>query len=130
MGRPTMIRKLAASLALLALVACNQTPQATISAENHAQLQQLITSLLDQTSAQNAQGFSAAPGTSDVIERLQPNENHHWDVNLAAGVSYRFVGVCDAECSNVDMEVLDSSGAVVGSDVLDDDIPIVNLQPA
>ena len=87
-------------------------------------------SYLDAGVNNNAQGFAVAPGTSDQVARLQPDADHRWNVDLAAGTSYRILGVCDNECSNVDMELLDGSGAVVQSDVLPDDIPIVNITPA
>lgn len=128
-----MIRKLAIGFAALALLgACNQNsaPQASISGSEHEQLQTLMRSYLDAGAQANAQGFSPAPGISDVIERLQPDADHRWNVNLAGGTAYRIIGVCDNECSNVDMELLDGSGAVVQSDVLPDDIPIVNITPS
>src|SRR5262245_60987154 len=107
-----MIRKLAISVALLGLAACNQAPQANISAADHAQLEALMRSYLDAGAQANAQGFSPAAGVNDEIAALQPDADHRYNVNLAAGTSYRIIGVCDNECSNVDMELLDSSGAV------------------
>jgi hypothetical protein len=127
-----MIRTLAASFVALALLAsCNQNsaPQASISSSEHAQLEGLIRSYLDSNAQTNAQGFAPAAGVQDQIARLQPEGDHRWDVNLAANTPYRIIGVCDNECSNVDMELLDHTGAVVQSDVLPDDIPIINITP-
>jgi hypothetical protein len=128
-----MIRKLAMSLAMIGLLAAcnpNAAPQANISSADREQLEGLMRSYLDSATQANAQGFTAAPGANDEIAALQPDADHRWDVNLAAGTSYRILGVCDNECSNVDMELIDGSGAVVQSDVLPDDIPIVNITPA
>ena len=36
-----------------------------------------------------------------------------------------FVGFCDNDCSDLDLLLLDGSGAVVDSDTLDDDYPVV-----
>jgi hypothetical protein len=104
------------------------TQQARLDAQQREQLEALTRSYLDASAANNAQGFGPS-GINDEIASLQPGADHRWRVNLRGGVSYRILGVCDNECSDVDIELLDSSGAVVGSDVLTDDIPIVNVQP-
>jgi hypothetical protein len=49
--------------------------------------------------------------------------------DLNFGKSYQMVGVCDNDCSDVDLEIYDPSGNKVASDVLDDDTPVVSLQP-
>lgn len=49
-------------------------------------------------------------------------------VSLDRGQTYWIVGVCDEDCSDFDLEVKDSNAVVVGSDVLDDDAPIVVLE--
>jgi hypothetical protein len=104
------------------------TQQARLDSEQREQLEALTRSYLDASATNNAQGFGPS-GINDEIASLQPGADHRWRVNLRGGVSYRILGVCDNECSDVDIEVLDSSGAVVGSDVLTDDIPIVNVEP-
>lgn len=49
-------------------------------------------------------------------------------VRLDRGQTYWIVGVCDEDCSDFDLEVKDTNATVVGSDVLDDDAPIVVLE--
>lgn len=39
-----------------------------------------------------------------------------------------FVGVCDGDCSDLDLR-LRSGGRVIGEDVLTDDVPVVQVQP-
>jgi len=40
------------------------------------------------------------------------------------------LGVCDGDCTNVDIEVIDmETGGVVADDVLPDDFPVVNFAP-
>ena len=46
---------------------------------------------------------------------------------LPAG-EYRAVAVCDGDCSDVDLMVTDEAGEVLGMDVLDDDVPIVDFK--
>lgn len=51
-------------------------------------------------------------------------------VDVAAGSSVIFVGVCGVSCSDLDMTVFGPDGAEVGSDVLPDDAPMVAVQNA
>jgi hypothetical protein len=44
--------------------------------------------------------------------------------NARAGVEYTVVGLCDENCTDVDLEVFSGSTSV-GSDFLEDDVPIV-----
>lgn len=37
-----------------------------------------------------------------------------------------FVGVCDSDCSDLDLRVRNAQGGVVGEDVLTDDMPVVH----
>jgi len=50
-------------------------------------------------------------------------------VQLNAGTSYSMIGVCDNDCSDLDLRLYDPSGTEVDSDVLDDDTPIVEVTP-
>ena len=47
-------------------------------------------------------------------------------VNLDEGVNYRIVGVCDHDCLDLDLALLDTNGVEVTYDVLDDALPILN----
>ncbi len=136
------LRTIAAAALAVLLCACNPSgpdagseagmptgPQAEINEAKRAELITLTKGYLDSASGQLAVGFLPA-GIEDEVVALQPNGAHRWDVALRAGVSYRIIGVCDNECSNLDMEVHDAGGNVVGVDVLDDDVPLVNVAPA
>lgn len=46
-------------------------------------------------------------------------------VNLRAGYTYRFVGACDRDCSDLDLVLRDSSRARVDEDREDDDQPVL-----
>lgn len=146
---------LLAAAAALALTACNQgssgarlpAPQAgvqapsvqtppatppeqiTISAENRQQVEANIVDQLNGIAGSFASGMSAPAGVNDEVTSLQPGRDHVWQVNLAANTPYTLVGACDADCTNVDIELIDSRGGVVASDMLPDDYPVVNYQP-
>lgn len=149
-----MIRQvLFAAAAALALSACNQgtgpdlpktqegaqaptelngqmARQDDLTAEERAQLQQLVASYLNNAQQSLGAGMNPAQGFSDEVAGLQPGTDHRWQVNLNGGTAYRIIGACDNECSNMDIELIDTrTGGVVASDTLPDDIPLVNFTP-
>ncbi len=149
-----MIRTLLlAASAALTLAACNQAPapqaseapvqnapsqqafqmpasQASLSADDRAQLEQLVRGYLDNAQNVLAQGMRPAPGLADQITSLQPGRDHRWQVQLTGGTAYRIIGGCDNECSNLDIELIDARGGVVASDMAPDDAPVVNFTPS
>jgi hypothetical protein len=48
-------------------------------------------------------------------------------VKLTGGKAYSIVGMCDTDCGNADIVLLDASGKEVTKDVEKDDFPIVNV---
>jgi len=151
-----MRKVLVVAAAMLALAACNQqssgpslptvqagaqapstmtpavgTRQADITDEVR---QQLIANIGEQLTAiqENfAAGFTPIAGTTDNIVALQPSTDHRYVVDLTAGNRYTFIGACDGDCTNVDIELIDmNTGGVVASDMLPDDYPVVNYSPA
>ena len=51
-------------------------------------------------------------------------------IEVAANAPTLFVALCDNDCTNLDLVLVDAGGAVVDSDVLDDDYPMVSVDPA
>jgi hypothetical protein len=56
--------------------------------------------------------------------------NVNWPVDMEKGRSYLIVGVCDNDCTDVDLVLQDTNRAEVASDVLDDDIPVIDFTPS
>jgi hypothetical protein len=149
---------LMAAAAALSLAACGQmggnsgpalpTPQAGVQApsvqqrptgevrqinitdENRRMVLGNINDLLNQSAEHFAPGFIAVQGVADQTPAVQPGADYRMQVNLAANTEYRILGVCDADCSNADIELIDSRGGVVASDMLPDDYPVVNYTPS
>jgi hypothetical protein len=48
---------------------------------------------------------------------------------LDADVSYLFAGVCDEDCSDLDLRLYDETGTLVDADVESDDGPKVRVTP-
>jgi hypothetical protein len=113
---------------LLAVVCGVTLLLAAPSASADNQYEQAVKGFLD--SQHQIDGYSQDRGTSDWIVALQSGKPQYWEVQLARGAQYQIVGVCDTDCKDVDMEVFDSRGNSVGSDVLADDYPRVTLTPA
>lgn len=60
---------------------------------------------------------------------LHDEASEDFHVTLNAGVSYVLVGVCDNDCPDVDLMLLDDSGNEVDSDYETDAVPIVEVTP-
>lgn len=103
-----------------------QVRQANLSAEDHAQLQQVVANYLDNVQKNFGPDMNNA---GQELASLQPGTSYDWGVSLEAGVRYRIVGACDNECSNVDIQLVDSGGSIVAQDVLADDFPVVDFTP-
>lgn len=50
-------------------------------------------------------------------------------LTLYRGISYKIVGVCDSDCSDIDMYVYDDNGNLIDSDESSDDIPFIEVTP-
>jgi hypothetical protein len=73
------------------------------------------------------EGFAS---THEVVTGgLAEGATEQVEMELDAGVEYVIVGVCDVDCSDVDLFLRDPSGRVVDSDIELDDVPIVTVTP-
>lgn len=150
-----MRRVMMAAAAALALAACNQqqagptlpkvqegaqaptqmTPavgvrQAEITDEVRQQLIANIGEQLDAIQQNFAANMSPPQGFTDAVIAMQPSSDHRFVMDLTGGAQYSFIGACDGDCTNVDIELIDMrTGGVVASDMLPDDYPVVNFSP-
>ncbi|MBL8543331.1 MAG: hypothetical protein JNJ63_05935 [Hyphomonadaceae bacterium] len=107
-----------------------QVQQANVTAEVRQQLIANIGQQLDSIGQQFAAGMAPPQGFTDQVQPMQPGTDHRFQIDLTAGTPYVFIGACDGDCTNVDIELIDvSTGGVVASDVLPDDYPVVQYQP-
>ncbi len=143
---------LLAAVAAFALTACNQgsgpplprvqegaqapmqlqpprsgVEQVQVSEEVRQQLTAYIGQQLDQM--QNAAGMTPV-ANGEAILAMQPGTDNRQVLSLTANTPYMFIGACDNDCNNVDIELISmTTGGVVASDVLPDDFPVVNFTP-
>ncbi|ULH16104.1 hypothetical protein MF271_05610 [Deinococcus sp. KNUC1210] len=47
---------------------------------------------------------------------------------LVAGRTYKIVGVCDDDCTNLDLELRDTGGTLIDRDDADNKIPVVDVK--
>ncbi|MBD2595795.1 hypothetical protein H6G74_15865 [Nostoc spongiaeforme FACHB-130] len=64
------------------------------------------------------------------IDTLREGRSHYININLRAGMSYGIVGVCDSDCQDLDISLYDHRGNLIASDLQDDDIPVISLNPS
>jgi hypothetical protein len=111
--------------ALVALVAC--LAAAPAGAQTNEYRQQLDQQLQNSRNLFQQQGYAIAAGP--FTGALPKNGKERFTLPVEQGVSYKILGVCDNDCTNVDLRVFNLNGQNIGEDVTDDDIPIVDLQP-
>ena len=104
------------------------TRQAQVDDATRDNLNAYIDNQLDQI--QGATGMTPVEN-GEAIVPMQPGTDNRMVLALTAGTPYSFVGACDDDCTNVDIELISmTTGGVVASDMLPDDFPIVNYTPS
>ena len=74
-----------------------------------------------------AEGFSETGGGENGS--LDQDQEMRFPISLREGIEYRVVGVCDNDCENLDLVLLDPEGREADSDLMADAFPIVELTP-
>lgn len=104
------------------------TEQTQVTDEVRQQLIQMIGTKLGQLQSANAPNYS--PVGNDTIVPMQPGHDHRFVIDLNGGAEYGFIGACDGDCTNVDLELISmETGGVVANDMLPDDYPIFGFTP-
>ena len=66
----------------------------------------------------------------DVVRgSLEQGGAQRFTVVLEEGGAYAFVGVCDTDCSDIDLMISDSGGQKLDVDFEEDDVPILEMAP-
>ena len=94
----------------------------------HAQWQEQVAGQLEEASSIARNG-----GLSELEEPrtgfVDAGEQESITVSLQSGVEYMMVGVCDNDCSDIDLRLYDPSGDEVDVDIEMDDTPVVSITP-
>jgi hypothetical protein len=90
--------------------------------------QQLQAQIAVAEQALGTQGFRQIAGP--FSGGLPQGQNQSFPVTLEQGGDYRIIGVCDSDCSDLDLSLRDQNNNVVQQDALADDHPVLQSQPA
>ncbi|MEJ0061353.1 MAG: hypothetical protein WDM79_18100 [Terricaulis sp.] len=75
-------------------------------------------------------GFTADAANPDLVRSLTLEGGAVvWPIELRRGRAYRVFAVCDNNCSDVDMDLYNAAGVLVGVDVTGTDKPYVEIVP-
>ena len=116
-----MRSKLASALLVVALGFATATEAL---AQNTFQ-QQVRTYLTRAASGVVQQGYSA--DRDPVTGSLNGGARESMMINLTGGTRYALVGVCDNDCTDVDLRIWDPSGTKLAEDILVDDTPVLEF---
>lgn len=111
-------------IALAAVMALSAAAPAVAQSEYRQQLQSQFDNARNLVSSD---GYTVAIGP--FIGMLNNGNRERFTIPVQKGVSYKVLGVCDNDCSDVDIKLFNMSGTNIGEDVLADDVPIVELIP-
>jgi hypothetical protein len=89
------------------------------------QYTQQVNNQLD-TMERNAQGQGKTRLFRSPIFQLNEGQTQSYPISLVAGRSYTIGGVCDNDCPDLDIKLVDPNGREVASDVLTDSVPLVS----
>ena len=80
--------------------------------------------------AANATSSNGFVETHDSrLSSLKDDESETWTIKLNAGTEYRIIGVCDNDCSDLDLKLFNAAGTNVSEDVETDDVPVLLITP-
>ena len=118
------MRSIIAAIALAAMLLAGGTALAQVPREYAAQLAQ---GLARAEIELGHQGFTRAAGP--FAGALAVRGVSQAPVTLRSGQEYRIIGVCDADCDDLDLRLLDGAGAVIAQDVAPNDLPQLIVRP-
>lgn len=121
----TLKTKVLATLAAISAT-CFLTPTA-VRADNSQYVYEVGGQLARAAIASGLGGYTLTH--EPFIDLLTHGRSDYITINLRAGTSYGIVGVCDRDCRDLDIALYDSYGNLIASDLQDDDIPFIRINP-
>ncbi len=115
--------KAALAPALLAAALAAATAR-TAAAQNTYQ-QQIQSQITNHTQTLRQQGYN--PERELITGSLNDDASEQMRLNLQGGTRYAIIGVCDNDCSDVDLRLWAPDGTKVDEDILTDDYPTLEF---
>lgn len=88
---------------------------------------QLAQQLARGETALRDQGFSRVAGP--FAGGLAARGERRVPITLRAGQDYRIFGVCDADCTDLDLRLLEGGATPISEDIASDDVPVLSVRP-
>jgi len=101
----------------------------TAAASTQDEWARQVRRLLGQASA-TAQSRGLRLTHEPYIGSLPDGDTSLHTLRLEGGHAYALIGVCDNDCSDLDMRLYDRDGDEVAADVENDDTPVVTVTPS
>lgn len=120
-----LLGTIAAITAISATLSVAPTP---VRADNSQYIHEVGDRLIKAAIASGLGGYSLTH--EPMIDALYHNRSDYITGNLRVGTSYGIVGVCDRDCRDLDIALYDSRGNLIASDLEDDDIPVITINPS
>lgn len=121
------MRTLTALLILVPLAACPGTQPPSSTPTAGGSLDPVVSGLIESaTELAGSRGFT--PSTRPVTGALNNGTQEDVEISLNAGREYLMFGMCDGDCTDLDLQLFDSSGNKLDEDVLEDDSPILEFR--
>lgn len=108
----------------LVLAALGVTAAAPAAAQGTYQ-QQIRNQLANHSSNVRQQGYNA--DRDPIYGSLNDDASESMRINLNGGVRYVIIGVCDNDCSDVDLRLWGPDGGVLDDDMATDDYPTLQF---
>lgn len=89
--------------------------------------EQVQAQLVNYSESLSEQGYTLTDVTTEY--ELNDGDSDDFWIELSGGVEYGILGVCDNDCSDVDLEIFDSESNSMDSDYEVDDYPVLTLIP-
>ena len=109
---------------IFAVAALAATAAAAQSSEYVRQLANQLAQLRDQYVPS---GYRLIMGPE--TDSLGRGGTDRYSVTLTSGRSYKLVGVCDNDCTDLDIRLFDQNNNLIDEDTLTDDKPVVSVTP-
>ena len=118
------VRTARAALTLLALTSAGSVLAGTYADQVNSNLQDRYDFWQNRD-----HGWTRLPDLRDT-GLLHVGDSYTVTYTLVKGQTYKIVGACDNDCTDIDFGLRDEGGNLIDSDTETDDIPVVEVTPA
>ena len=94
-------------------------------AQGNQYQQQIANQITQAATLVKSQGYN--PDRAPMMGSLNDDAEESIMVNLNAGTRYAFVGVCDNDCTDVDLQLFAGDGTKIAEDLDTDDKPVLQF---